>query len=340
MQQPPKDIFLNVNKIMSYNDAVYSYIVTPRGVGKTYGFFKWCINRYIKHDECTVYLRRSRNNIDLAFTGNTFYQVMADNFPDVKYKILTSKNVFQIGDDPVITGASLLDDESLKSVGYPKVKYIILDEFLSESEGYLRNEIFKIKNIRETVLRLRSGKFFFLGNSVSYTNIYFKEAGFSKNDFKRECTFRNKRLLYIPKCEKYKEYKKSTEFGSLDVGTEFGDYAIENKFLLDDSPFIMKKPKKSECMFCIVFDNFILGFWRDKDKKYYISERWMNSCRNKFFVDVSDVRLGFSHISIPGSGAWVLNDFLWRLKNSSVFFESHFCQTIFNEILPYLKGGI
>ena len=62
---------------------------------------------------------------------------------------------------------------------------------------------------------------------------------------------------------KYREIKKSTRFGQLIDGTEYGNYAIDNEFLRDSKAFISKKSKESKFYFTIIINNRKYGIWVD-----------------------------------------------------------------------------
>ena len=50
-------MFYDYNKVLSYN-AMFNFIIGERGVGKTFGAKKFCINRFLKYGEQFVYIRR------------------------------------------------------------------------------------------------------------------------------------------------------------------------------------------------------------------------------------------------------------------------------------------
>ena len=60
--------------------------------------------------------------------------------------------------------------------------------------------------------------------------------------------------------------KKQTRMGRLTAGTRYGDYAIENKWLLDNDTFIEAKPPKAEFMLGMKYQGIMYGFWVDYDQ--------------------------------------------------------------------------
>lgn len=147
--------------------------------------------------------------------------------------------------------------QDLKGTNYPKVKNVIFDEFIIE-EGqkkyYLKNEVFTFLNLLETVGRLRDLRVFLLANSVTITNPYFLYFNLKCNKNKEISLFKDGLILVqYMKNEEYRKVKKQSNFGKLVAGTSYEDYAINNKFILDNNNFIEKRSPTSKFSFSFIY---------------------------------------------------------------------------------------
>ena len=172
-----KTIYLDFNKPLSYN-ALLTYIITERGLGKSYGAKKFVAKRFIKKGSQFVYLRRYKTELKEAMTknGNPIFFDNIKNDPDLKGHKLSNKNDTMYIDDKLAGFAIPLSIANiLKSSSYEKVDTIIFDEFLIDkgSYHYLQNEVTQLLDVIETVARLRDIRVIFLGNAISITNPYF-----------------------------------------------------------------------------------------------------------------------------------------------------------------------
>lgn len=88
-------IYYSYQRILSYN-AFLNFLIGERGVGKTYGAVKFCIQKFLKKGEQFIYLRRYKS--DLKKSVPTFFDAMIKNneFPEATFK--TSGANFYIND--------------------------------------------------------------------------------------------------------------------------------------------------------------------------------------------------------------------------------------------------
>ena len=72
-------MFWNIQKTLSYN-ALFNFIVGNRGGGKTYGAKEFVINRFLKHQEQFVYIRRYKKEFSKI---KTFFADIEEAFPEI-----------------------------------------------------------------------------------------------------------------------------------------------------------------------------------------------------------------------------------------------------------------
>lgn len=283
-------MYYDVHPVLTYN-ALINIIIGERGVGKTYGFKKYCIQDYLKNGNQFVYLRRYASELKESCDG--FFDGLKRNkeFPDSEFKVVRKKNMIEFYCDGEVCGFGLALSTAgqIKSKEFPFVKNLIFDEFIIERGvyHYLQYEVHSFLDILETIFRTRDFRCFLLGNAVNRINPYF-------NYFKLEMpyntdikTYKDGELLlqYI-KNEEYRNFKKQTRFGKLIDGTEYGEYAIDNKFLHESKTFLGKKSATAKFYFTLRVGNDNYGIWSDyKTTRVYISKDYDPQCPVVFTID-------------------------------------------------------
>ena len=159
-----KSIYLDFNKPLSYN-ALLTFIITERGLGKSYGAKKFVAKHFLKKHKQFVYLRRYKTELKEAMMKNKtpifFDQIKNDeelknNFGDIKFS--NTKDTMSINDKLCGFAMPLSIANILKSSTYDNVDTIIFDEFLIDKGNYhyLQNEVIQLLDVIETVARLRN----------------------------------------------------------------------------------------------------------------------------------------------------------------------------------------
>ena len=91
------------------------------------------------------------------------------------------------------------------------------------------------------------------------------------------------------------EKKKETRFGRLISGTSYGDYAIENKTLEDNSEFL--KPRgayKYNYVCTFKYNDFKIGVWYNLELNEYFCDEIVDlSCIHKFTMSLDDFAITF-----------------------------------------------
>ena len=165
-------MYYDITKILTYN-AFINILIGERGVGKTYSVSKFVTKQYINKKYEFAYIRRYKSEISKS--ARHFFDALKVNNEFPKHELLVKGSTFQI--DGLTAGYSmpLTTAQSLKSVNFSKVKYIIFDEFIVENgrNNYLKNEVEIFLGLIETIARMRDVKIFMLGNAVTQFNPYF-----------------------------------------------------------------------------------------------------------------------------------------------------------------------
>lgn len=183
-------------------DAKYYVIWGERSNGKTFAVCEYAIDRYLKTGEQFAILRR----LDENFKGK-YGQSMFDNFlfnpargniiesktkgmwNGVKYmsrkwyfvKRNSEGEITASDSEPFAYAFALAQEEKYKSLAFPKITTILLDEFISMSGGYLTDEFIYFTSIISTIVRNRdNARIFMCANAIPSYCPYINEMGLTK----------------------------------------------------------------------------------------------------------------------------------------------------------------
>lgn len=187
-----KNVFYNRKPILK-TGAHYNIIFGERSNGKTYAFLEYALEEYVNHGSEAAYIRRYRED----FTGKRGQQLFSGLTANGAVERITGgewttvyyyasrwylcrydeKDIRITDERPFMYGFELTGMEHEKGSGYPHVRTVILDEFISRM-GYLPDEFVLFMNVLSTIIRRRDDvKIFMLGNTVNKYCPYFAEMG-------------------------------------------------------------------------------------------------------------------------------------------------------------------
>ena len=271
-------------------------VIGERGVGKTFNAKVTVLKKFLRTGEQFIYLRRYKTELDSALY--TFWNDLQSNdyFKDHVLKVQKNKMITKFLCDGEVCGYAipLSTANILKSTAFPLVKTIIFDEFVLDTASgtykYMRNEAEMLLDVIETVFRLRDGQVIMLGNNVNfygspYVAYWNLELPYS-SEFR---SFQDGLILvnYI-KNEAYRQAKRDSKFGKLIDGTNYGEYAIENKSLRETDVFIDKKPANARFEGLLIINGVNLGVWVSNEGICYLNEKYDPNVTIKFACDFDD----------------------------------------------------
>lgn len=325
-------MYFDLNKIISYN-AFLNIIIGERGTGKTYSCSKFVTNDFIKHDNQFVYIRRYKTELKKAIPS--FFSPLITNNEFQNHNLKNSGYEKLIIDDNIAGfGIALTQAQTLKSVNFNKVKNIIFDEFIAENGIYLKNEVHSFLSLIETIARMRNVRIFMLANSATISNPYFLEFNLNlpyNNEIK---LFKDGLiLLNYTKNLEYRQAKKQTKFGKLIEGTDFADFAIDNKFILDNNTFLGKKTGSSKFIFAFSYQNDVFGVWCDYTiGKMFVSNDYIENTH--IFTTTIENHNANTLLIENARNYNVWRKFLNSFKSGSLYFEN---QKIKNATMNVIK---
>lgn len=294
-------MWYDLNRTLSYN-KLFNFIVGPRGVGKTYGLKRRAIRKFLSDGKQFVYIRRYETELEKGMLEKFFDDIYSE-FPEEEFKV--SKGTFYINGMEAGYYIPLSKSAQYKSVPFPKVDLIIFDEFIIDQGliRYLPREVQTFLELYSTIARLRDVTVFFLSNSITFTNPYFLYFDLKMGD--KDITTKGDILLQVVENPEYSAQADETRFGKLIRGTEYGNYAVNNKFLRDTDTFIEKLPGAAVCLFVIRIDKVNYGVYSTIDNhNYYCSESYDPTCKYIIAIDTDSHEADTSLSKEQGAALW------------------------------------
>ena len=322
----------DINKTLTYN-CLFNFIIGNRGSGKTYGAKKRAVKQFLDKGYQFVYLRRYKEELDE--TAESYFNdiIVNGEFPDavIEYR----SGCYFINDRLAGYAMALTKAKDYKSISYPLVYLIIFDEFLIEDNGYaryLKNEVKQFLNFYMSIDRYRGCTVFFLANSVSMINpytLYFDlHLPYGSN-----ITRKGDLLLQLVQDEEFIKERKETRFGKLIAGTDFEEYAIENKFIMDSKTFIAKKGEKAQYYLTFIYKGEEYGIWIDyTEGRFFVSQDVDPSCKLVYSITVDDHSPNTLLLSnINKAVFW--RKFIDNYKMGNVYFEGQKVKNVVYEVI-------
>lgn len=338
-----KDLYWNINRTLSYN-CLFNFIIGMRGVGKTYGSLKWCVEHYKKTGEQFLYIRRIKTELEklTIMHGGRLFKAVEKEFPDDELK--AESNTLTINKEVMGYSQALSTASILKSDAFPDVTTIIFDEFIIDNSGtyhYLKDEVRKFFDLYETVARGRDVRVLFLSNAVSVTNPYFDFFHLNKpynGDIQR---FGKHRDILVENTVNHnlEHLKKTSRFGQIINGSEYSDYAYSNEWLLDNEDFVADKPGRSKYYVSLRYMDTWLGIWYDDvDYRYYVSLDVDKQCQFKYSATTDDHKPNLMLFSYGKKLNWI-RELTTAYQLGCVYYESIKLKNWFRDIMR-MAGGV
>ena len=309
--------------------CAFTMVVGARGVGKTYGVMKYCI----EHDIPFIYLRRLKTQLELcaSIEGNPFNKLNADLDLNIRPLNTRAGVVFADGEKTVALGVALSTVANVRGFDYSRFNMIIFDEAIaSDGERPITKEFNVFLNFYETVNRNRelngqaAVQCILLGNANRLTNPYFSGWHFMKIALnmirgRQQVWFSGdrSRMMVMLLDSSISNRKKDTALYK-NAGKDFTIMALDNAFRTDGTN-IRSMPIREFNHLVSVGD---IGIYRHKSERLYY---------------VSFLTRGENTYDAYGMGLKMFQqDFynlrLFYLVNKIVYFENYEAELIFREL--------
>ena len=249
------------------------YISTSnRSAGKTTFFMKKLLSDYVKDNNCKFALL-FRNKYEMKDSHKIFGDVQK-LYPELDGKMESKPQAegiyYAIFYEKEICGfaISLSQADKLKKYSsvFRNVTQVVMDEFQSEQNKYLKDEIQAFQSVYVSIARgggyqSRNVKIYLLGNMISVMNPYFIAFGIHKrlthdnikflrgNGWVAEFSFNASASNSI----------KGNSFFRAFQNSQYMKYSTDKIYLYDTSTFISKPPKKARYFLTIKYDGKYYG---------------------------------------------------------------------------------
>ena len=328
----------NPNRLLSHN-AFINFVMSPRGNGKSYSAKKLIIKNYLKNGSQAVYTRRTKVEIDEV--KDTYWNDIREEYPDLDFKI--EGYIGYINGDEVVHFIPLSTSTNKKSASYPKVNWIIFDEYIitkTTYNRYLKNEMTLLLDLIETVGRDRNIRVLIMANSVSFVNPLFSFFDIIPKEGERFTKYKDG-LICVEQFTShvFMEEKKKTPFGRLIESTNYSKYAIENEVLEDTNDFIKEREgAKYKFLACFKYEDFKIGVWENlENNELFWEERMDEDNINKFAMVLEELEEGYLYYK----GYRNVNLRIIKIKKSAIQGNLYFCsqeikKIMQDRVIPYL----
>lgn len=310
--------------------SAFNMVVGARGVGKTYGLMKYCIENHRKF----IYMRRLKSQLDQCSTsaGNPFKKLNTDLDMDIQPKGTMGNVLFSDQEGEVVAlGVALSTVANVRGFDYSDYDMILFDEAIaSDGERPINHEFNAFLNFYETVNRNREllgekpVQAVLLGNANRLTNPYFSGWHFMKTALNMlkggQMVWRSgdgTRLMIMLLGSEISARKRNTALYK-NASDGFLTMALDNAFRTDGTQ-IRSMPLKEYNHVVSVGE---IGIYKHKSKREYYVSTVTNP--DKMYESYG-----------MGLKMFVQDYFIFRIYymvNKIVYFESYECELIFREM--------
>lgn len=217
------------------------YIVGMRGGGKTFNWSNFFIDRFKSKGEQFAYVRRTEE--DLKSAKPAFFRDIQAHGYHTENEFKNIGNTFFMDGEEIGYCFSVNSQQRFKSSGYPKVMWLLFDEFIPENDSFrVQNEVSKFINLYETIARLRDVRAVFIANALTRTNPYFEYFNFRPQVGSTFTRHKNgEMIIEMYYNAEYADEKRKSRFGQIIEGTKEAEMMIANKFVYDNYNFVVPR---------------------------------------------------------------------------------------------------
>ena len=286
-----KNQYFNWGPVLS-RQAPITMVVGARGLGKTYGLRKACIEEYLRKGLRFVEVSRFKSEQKAVSKG--YFARVSSEFPGCEFEVRGNEGFIWQGKttekgkkvwEKICFFVSLTELQTAKKRTFDGVHRIIFDEAVIDRTDrfhhYLSSEWELLAGLVDSVSRERSEstvhpQLFLLGNAVDLSNPYFQEIGLMDEPSTGFHWFMRKFfLLVVPEAKEYSRAKETqTVAGRMLAGTAAGEAANWNRFSNEFSGVIAKKPSTARFEVGLLWKDQKFGLWfDDHEGRYYVNDR-------------------------------------------------------------------
>lgn len=310
--------YYNWQRTLSHSDALAYMVIGAKGVGKTFGARKLCIEDFLKSGARFGEISRHKDESEDVSAG--YFEKLAPFFPEWQFK---TDNRFgyiapACGEDETPDWSvccyfiALSTFQKSKRKNYVNVRTLLFDEFIIDSRDryhrYIRNEYGILCNVVDSVLRETpdgSGKIdkriLLMANACDLTCPHLE--GFGIKSLPKQFGYsrhkRRKTLLHYVDPAESAARATDTLVGWMVEGTDEGSMMFGNEFVgLDGGGFIESKSKGANYYCGFAFNGHRFAIWLDKATAvFYVTKKFPKKLDTPlYFLVMDDGRIDYQAI--------------------------------------------
>lgn len=302
-------IYWNPYPLLSYN-ADINLVIGPRSIGKTYKEKFLALKDFFKNKSQFIFLRQTETQLELTkskflndLKANKEFNGKCDNLFIKGNTVYYRSNEDKIEEVGYFSSLNVVSNQR----GFTttdKLKWYFLDEFISETNTYLKNEINKFVSSVSTFFRLRkNGKIILSANALSMDNPYFnffnikipKEGNFFKSILPIEDPLTKEiyNLIvvaeFVKPSNEFIEVSSKSLSGKLALLSGYGGSSINNRFILDDTSNIVERRLIKcplQCSFNVFFNGIDIGIYKNTSHNIIFVGEPLKNYKTYVFNDI------------------------------------------------------
>jgi hypothetical protein len=275
-----------MQKTLSYN-APITICVGGNSIGKTYSFTHQAVKEFIDSGKEFGWIRRYSTELKIAANSLFDDLVEHNDFPGYIFK--TNAERGYIAKKPKGNAKpdwqvcchffALTKQQTYKGTAYPKIKRLIFDEYIRETNtppGYLKSDFKTLMKLWKTVARKRKDcQLYLLSNAVDLVNPAFLWLGITDEPKPGYSWHNNKTvLLHHIKDQAFAQSERETLVGRVIAGTSLEKVMIDNEFAASNDLFIAKKTPNAKYRYGFKYMNHVYAVWFDmKSGLFYVNRK-------------------------------------------------------------------
>lgn len=300
-----KTKYLDITTTLPYQRN-FIFINGSRSIGKTYSTLKWVIKQCKDHDCEFVYIVRTQDEKKAHALEMAVEKVCINEFPAVPFIFDIDKMQMVIDEEDKYYATighciALREAQKLKKRSYPKVKYMIFDEYMLEKKdesAYVGgwSEPDKLLSLYHTIDREEDRVIvFLLGNNTSFYNPYHLHPAFNIPMIPEGNIWMSENVLFwraVPSTELVKS-RKTNKFLNMVEGSTYGDYAVKGEYIYDNVNLVEPLPSTTRYVITMIYKGAEMGVYvHYQTERIFISEKVDPSCKRKVALSPEDVADG------------------------------------------------
>lgn len=348
--------FYDWQKTMSYQTGTNGeicFVLGAKGIGKTFGLRKICVDRFIKHGELFVEICRTNAERDDVMPG--YFDKLQNEgfFREYLFKVEKACGyiaIAPIDDDEkpewklLCYFVSLTNFQREKKRTFVKPKRFIFDEAIIDVKDrhhrYLKDEFLILANLLDSISRQQPGEdyryyVYCLANAVDLTCPLLRHCGVSKIPKFGYSFYKSKTVLlhYVEPWDAG-ERRTRTLVGRMLEGHEESKVVFDNEFHDTTGREVMRKTPNAQYKYAFVWGRMKFAIWIDRKRGlWFVTSKLPKDAKNVYTLAKRDSSINYQMVQKASPLAKLLTEVYYI---GGLRYESAHLRESFFEVLEFL----